>query len=69
MHVAGTTVLLLLLTAGCAHFKSDGPVPEPPNVASQPGKPPPAARPAAPAATPPAPAKRSQRAQKPRRWT
>jgi hypothetical protein len=56
MHVAYAAVLLLLLTAGCAHVKPDTPVAEPPNVTSQPGPPPPAAKPAAPATPQPVPA-------------
>jgi hypothetical protein len=52
MHVAYAAVLLLLLTAGCAHVKPDTPVAEPPNVTSQPGPPPPAAKPATPQPVP-----------------
>ncbi len=54
MHVACGAVLLLLLTAGCAHDKT--PVSEPPNVATQPGTPQPVGKPAAPAAPQHAPA-------------
>ena len=56
MHVAYAVVLLLLLTAGCAHVKPDMPVSDPPNVARQPGTPQPPAKPAAPAPPQPAPA-------------
>jgi len=56
MHVACAAVLLLLLTAGCAHVKPDAQVPAPPGVATQPGTPQPAAKPAAPATPKPAPA-------------
>jgi len=56
MHVAYAAVLLLLLTAGCAHVKPDTAVSEPPNVAMQPGTPQPPAKPAAPAPPQPAPA-------------
>jgi hypothetical protein len=62
MHVAYAAVLLLLLTAGCAHVKPDTPVAEPPNVTSQPGPPPPAAKPATPQPVPaaaPAPTART----------
>jgi hypothetical protein len=56
MHVAYAAVLLLLLTAGCAHVKPDTPVSGPPNVATQPRTPQPAAKPAAPATSQPEPA-------------
>lgn len=57
MQVAYAAVLLLLLTAGCAHVKPETPVSEPPNVATQPGgTPQPAAKPAAQATPQPAPA-------------
>lgn len=56
MHVACAALLLWLLTAGCAHVKPDTPVSKPPIVATQPGTPPPAAKPAAPATPRPAPA-------------
>jgi hypothetical protein len=62
MHVAYAAVLLLLLTAGCAHIKPDTPVAESPNVTSQPGPPPPAAKPATPQPVPaaaPAPTART----------
>lgn len=49
-------VLLVLLTAGCAHVKPDTPVSEPQVVATQPGTRQPAAKPAAPATPKPAPA-------------
>ena len=54
MQVACAAVLLLL-TAGCAHVKRDTPVQDPPNVATQPATPNPAAKPAAPSKPPPAP--------------
>jgi len=56
MRVAYAAVLLLLLTAGCAHVKPDSPVSEPKTAKTQPGTPPPAAKPAAPATPQPAPA-------------
>ncbi len=55
MHVAYATVLLLLVTASCAHVKPDTAVSEPSNVATQPGTPS-AAKPAAPATPQAAPA-------------
>jgi len=56
MHVAQAAVLLLVLTAGCAHIQPDTPLPEPPNVPRQRGTPAPAAKPSAPApAAAPAP--------------
>ena len=56
MRVAHAAVLLLLLAAGCARGQRDTQVPEPANVAEQPGtpQPSPAATPA-PGAKPPAP--------------
>ena len=56
MHVAYAAVLLLVLTAGCAHVQPDTPHPAPPNVPTQPGTPKPAAKPSAPATQQPAPA-------------
>jgi hypothetical protein len=60
MHVAYVGVLLLLLTAGCAHVRRDTPVSDPPNVAMQPGTPQPPAKPAAPAPPQPPPAAASE---------
>ena len=56
MRAHCAAVMLLLLTAGCAHVTPDTLVSEPPNVASRPGASKPAARPAAPATPQPAPA-------------
>jgi hypothetical protein len=56
MRVAHATVLLLLLTAGCARVKPDTPGPELQAVATQPGAPQPVAKPAAPATPQPKPA-------------
>jgi hypothetical protein len=56
MHVGYAAVVLLLLTAGCARVKPDTPVSEPQNVATQPGTPQPAVKPAAPATPQSAPA-------------
>jgi hypothetical protein len=56
MHVADAVVVLLLLTAGCANVKPDTTVREPPNAATQPRKPQPAAKPAATSTPRPAPA-------------
>jgi hypothetical protein len=53
LHVS-YAVLLLLLTAGCAHVTPDTPVPQPEVVAPQPVTPQPAAKPRA-SAPPPAP--------------
>ena len=55
MHVAYAAVLLLVLTAGCAHVQLDTPLPEPPKVPKQRGTPTPAAKPSAPATPQPAP--------------
>ena len=55
MHVVYAAALLLLLTEGCARVKPDTRVSEPPVVATQPGTPKPAAKPA-PATPQPAPA-------------
>jgi len=49
MRVAHAGVLVLLLTAGCARDLPDTPGSEPPNVAQQPGTPPPSGKPAVPA--------------------
>jgi len=49
-----SAILLWLLTAGCAHLKPDTQVPDPPNVATQPGTSQPAAEPAMPATRQPA---------------
>ena len=56
MHVAYTVVLLLLLTAACAHVKPETTVSEPPRVTMQTNTPQPPAKPAAPATPQPAPA-------------
>jgi hypothetical protein len=56
MRIAHAVVLLLLLTAGCARVKPETPGPEPQAVATQPGAPQPAAKPAAPATPQPTPA-------------
>ena len=56
MHVGYAAVLLLLLTAGCARVKPDTSVSEPQIVATPPGTPQPAAKPAAPAPPQPEPA-------------
>lgn len=56
MRVASVAVLLVLLTAGCAHVKTDTPASGPPIVATQPRAPQPAAKGAAPESPRPAPA-------------
>jgi hypothetical protein len=56
MRVGYAAVVLLLLTAGCARVKPDTPVSEPQNVATKPGPPQPAVKPAAPPTPQPAPA-------------
>lgn len=56
MRVAYVAVLLVLLTAGCAHVKTDTPASGPPIVTTQPRAPQPAAKGVAPAPSRPVPA-------------